>query len=406
MLEIDKDADAVVMAEPVAAQRRPGWPRFARDEIDAAAAVLASGRVNYWTGEEGRAFEREFAARCDARHAVALANGTLALDAALHALDIGPGEEVVVTPRSFVASASCIAMRGAVPVFADLDPCSQNITAETIKAVIGPRTRAVICVHLAGWPCEMDPIMDLARARGLRVIEDCAQALGATDRGRPVGTIGDIATFSFCQDKILTTGGEGGMIVTEDPSLFERAWSWKDHGKCQRAVGASHPRGFRWLHESFGTNARLTEMQAAIGRAQLRKLEGWLEVRERNALILREALAELPALRVPVPPAHSRHAHYKFYAFVRPERLRAGWSRDRIAAEVEASGVPCLTGSCPEIYDEQAFVRAGLRPTSPLPVARELGLTSLMLLVDPSFDAAAMRHAGATLRRVVETATA
>lgn len=398
--EADVSAPAV---EPV--EVRTGWPRFEPDEIGAAVAVLRSGRVNYWTGNEGRAFEREFAAACNSRYAVAMANGTVALEAALHALGIGTGDEVVVTPRSFIASASCVAMRGARPVFADVDPVSQNISAATIAPTLSERTRAILCVHLAGWPCDMDPILALARARDIEVIEDCAQAQGALYKGRPVGSLGDIAAFSFCQDKITTTAGEGGMVVTNDPDLWQQCWSWKDHGKDWSATQREHPPGFRWLHASFGTNGRMTELQAAIGRLQLRKLPAWLAARRRNAALLNELLADVDCLRVPRPPLEVDHAYYKYYAFLRPDHLRPGWNRDRIVAEVTAKGVPCFSGSCPEIYDEKVFTRAGLQPPSRLPVARELGATSLMLLVDHTLDEGAIRRTAAALRQVLAAAT-
>ena len=289
------------------------WPDFDEEQIEAATRVLRSGKVNYWTGQEGRLFEREFAQACGRRYAVALANGSVALELALHVLDIGPGDEVVVTPRSFVASASSVVLRGATPVFADVDPVSQNVTAESIDAVLSSRTKAFIVVHLAGWPCEMDPILALARERGLEVIEDCAQAHGATYKGRPVGALSRLAAFSFCQDKIMTTAGEGGMLVLDDEQLWQRAWSFKDHGKSYEAVyRRKHPAGFRWLHDSFGTNWRMTEVQAAIGRVQLRRLPTWLEQRRRNASVLTTGLSDIPLLRVTVPPVHIDHAYYKY----------------------------------------------------------------------------------------------
>lgn len=359
------------------------WPYFDDEQITAVTEVLRSGKVNYWTGEEARAFEREFADACGCAHGIALANGTVALDLALRVLGVGPGDEVVVTPRSFVASASCVALCGARPVFADVDPDSQNITAETVRAVLSPRTKAIIAVHLAGWPCAMHDLLELAREHGLKVIEDCAQAHGATYWGRPVGSFGDLAAFSFCQDKIMTTGGEGGMLVTNDEALWRRAWAFKDHGKSYDAVyHRDHPPGFRWLHESFGTNWRMTEIQAVIGRRQLARLPGWLRARRRNAQILARGLRRSALLRVPEPPPEIGHACYKFYAFVRPERLAPGWSRDRIMAAINDGGVPCFSGSCAEIYREKAF--AGLEPAEALPVARELGETSLMFLVHPT----------------------
>ncbi|MGW8159232.1 MAG: DegT/DnrJ/EryC1/StrS family aminotransferase [Desulfoprunum sp.] len=362
----------------------PPWPNFSAEEAEAVASVLLSNRVNYWTGKEGREFEKEFAAWAGTRYAIALANGTVALDAALQALGIGRGDEVVVTPRTFLASASCIANAGAVPVFADVDRDSQNITAATIRAVLTPRTRAVICVHLAGWPCDMDAIMALAEERGLMVIEDCAQAHGARWRGRPVGSIGHVGAWSFCQDKIMTTGGEGGMVTTDDRELWARMWSLKDHGKSWEAVyERQHPTGFRWLHEGFGTNWRLTEMQAAIGRIQLRRMEEWHAQRLGNAEAIWRACRGLPGLRVPVIPLEAEHAAYKCYVFVEPAVLRVGWDRDRVMGEIVARGVPCYSGSCSEVYLEKAFDGTGWRPEERLPVARELGETSLMFLVHP-----------------------
>ncbi len=382
------------------------WPFFAEDEIAAAEAVLRSGKVNYWTGEEGRAFEREFAAWCGVRHAVAVANGTVALELALHALDVGPGDEVVVPPRTFLATASAVVMRGARPVFTDVDPVSGTITAENIEKVLTPDTRAVIPVHLAGWPCDMDPIMELAEARGLKVIEDCAQAHGARYRGRPVGSLGHAAAFSFCQDKIMTTGGEGGMLVTDSVEAWERAWAYKDHGKSYLAVyEREHPPGFRWLHESFGTNWRMTEMQAAIGRLQLRKLPEWSEIRRRNAAILSDGFRRIPALRVEEPADHLQHAWYKYYVYVRPERLKRGWSRDRIMEEINGAGVPCFSGSCSEIYREKAFEKSGLVPQQPLPVARELGKTTLMFLVHPTLEREDMERTRQVVEEVLSRAS-
>jgi dTDP-4-amino-4,6-dideoxygalactose transaminase len=381
------------------------WPHYAEDEIAAALAVLRSGRVNYWNGEEGRAFEREFATACEARFAVALANGSVALELALHALGIGPGDEVVVTPRSFIASVTAVMLRGAQPVFADIDRDSQNLTAATIAAALTPRTRAVIVVHLAGWPCEMDPILELARAHGLFVIEDCAQAIGARYRGRPVGALGEVGAFSFCTDKIITTAGEGGMLVTDDEALWRRAWSYKDHGKSYEAVyQRQHPPGFRWLHESVGTNWRLPEVQSAIGRVQLRKLEDWVARRRRHAAILTAGLEGVAGLRTPLPPPHVRHACYKHYVFVEPQRLRAGWSRDRILAELAARGLPALSGSCSEIYREKAFAGSPARPPAPLPVARELGETSLMFPVHPTLAERELERMAGGLREIMAAA--
>jgi dTDP-4-amino-4,6-dideoxygalactose transaminase len=380
------------------------WPHFEEDEIAAVTRVLRSGAINYWTGEEGRQFEREHAAFTGTRHAIALANGTVALELALEALGIGPGDEVITTSRTFIASASCALMRGAVPRFADVDRDSQNVTADTIRAAVTSRTRAIVAVHLAGWPCDMDPILQLAAEHGLKVIEDCAQANGATYRGRPVGSMGHAGAFSFCQDKIMTTGGEGGMLTTDDEALWERAWAFKDHGKSFRAVyGRKHPPGFRWLHESFGTNWRMTEMQSALGRILLHKLPERVEQRRKLAAVLTRGLAEIPGLRVTVPPPDHYHAYYKYYAFVRKEVLREGWDNVRIAAAVGQEGIPCSTGSCSEVYLERAFPEA-LRPACRLPIARELGETSLMFLVHTGLTARDMQDAVTAVAKVMAAA--
>ena len=382
------------------------WPFFDRDEIDAAIAALRSRKVNYWTGNQGRDFEREFAAFTGCNYAIALANGTVALELALWALDIGPGDEVIVTSRTFIASASAVVMRGATPVVADVDPESQNITAAAVRDVISPKTRAIICVHLAGWPCDMDPILALAKEHGLKVIEDCAQCHGATYKGRPVGSLGDAAAFSFCQDKIMTTGGEGGMLTTNDRDLWEKAWAFKDHGKSWVAVyNRKHPPGFRWLHEFFGTNWRLTEMQSAIGRVQLRKLPVWIRKRQENAAILTEALSRIPSLRVTIPPPDVSHAYYKYYVFVRPEKLNTGWDRESIMAAVNAEGIPCFSGSCSEIYLEKAFTSAGLAPKKRLPVAKKLGETSLMFLVHPTLGHREMVDTSLAVEKVMLAAS-
>lgn len=415
------------------------WPSFTTEEAEAVQRVLLSNRVNYWTGNECREFEKEFAAWVGTRHTVALANGTLALDVALKALGVGPGDEVVVSPRTFIASVSCVVNSGATPVFADVDRESGNINAQSIAVVLTPRTKAVICVHLAGWPCDMDPIMALAAEHGLKVVEDCAQAHGAHYKGRSVGSIGHVGAWSFCQDKIMTTGGEGGMVTCNDESLWRAMWAYKDHGKSYSAVyEREHPPGFRWLHESFGTNWRMLEMQAVIGRIQLRRMKDWTAARTVNAMAIRQALlpfagaggvVRVPGFRCASCPAWEpqpssrggeaavaiqdrrspralagprddsrgsdvcscHHAFYKYYTYIRPENLAPGWSRDRILAEINARGVPCYVGSCSEVYLEKAFDNTGWRPKERLAVAKELGETSLMFLVHSTLTQAEIR---------------
>ena len=369
------------------------WPCFSEEESEKVSEVLLSNKVNYWTGNEGRAFEREFAGFADTEFAIAVSNGTLALDLALVALNIGSTnggkatDEVIVTPRTFLASVSSIVNAGAVPVFADVDLESQNITVSTIDGVKTDNTKAVIAVHLAGLPCEMEDIVEYCNNFNIKVIEDCAQAHGAKVNGKSVGSFGDIGCWSFCQDKIMTTGGEGGMVTTNSKELWEKMWAYKDHGKSYEAIyNKEHPPGFRWVHESFGTNWRLTEMQSAIGRIQLTKMNLWNANRSRNAKELNEALSKFSCIRVPKVANHLHHAYYKFYAFVEIEKLNEGWTRDRIITELEKLGTPVFQGSCSEVYLEKAFEGTSYRPSKRLNNARKLGDTSLMFLVHPNLQ--------------------
>ena len=403
------------------------WPNFTEEEADAARDVILSGKVSYWTGTEGREFEKEFAAFAGTDYAIAMANGTVALDVAWLGLSIGAHyggastDEVIVTSRSFMASASSIVNAGARPVFADVDLESGNITPESVAPLIGPNTRAILCVHLAGWPCDMDGLRDVIGERKIALVEDCAQAHGALYKGKPVGGLGDVAAWSFCQDKIMTTGGEGGMVTCNDRDLWKKMWAYKDHGKSWDAVyEREHPPGFRWLHESFGTNWRLTELQSAIGRIQLKRMPQWQATREANAARLTGALAPFDhasgPIRIPAPRcagcndcsnsnSRCRNAWYKYYAYVRPNALAAGWTRDRIVNELTKQGVPAMQGSCSEMYLERAFDHSDFRPLSPLKNARLLGETSIMFLVHPTLTEGDMDHACHQIKDVLTKAS-
>jgi len=361
------------------------WPSFTSEEADSVRDVLLSNKVNYWTGSECREFEKNFAVWSNAKYAIALGNGTLALDSALKALEVGVSDEVIVTSRTYISSVSSIVNAGAIPIFADVDLNNQNIIPASIRSMITNKTKAIVCVHLAGWPCEMDEIMDLANEFNLHVIEDCAQAHGAKYKGKPVGSIGNIGCWSFCQDKIMTTGGEGGMVTTNDKSLWSKMWSYKDHGKSYEAVyEREHPEGFRWLNESFGTNWRMTEMQAVIGKIQLKRMKDWKTKRNTNANQIWNAAKKCKGLRVPNIPDYIEHAAYKCYVFVKLNELKNGWDRDKIIKEINALTVPCYFGACPEVYLEKAFDKTEFRPKERLANAKELGETSLVFLVHPT----------------------
>jgi dTDP-4-amino-4,6-dideoxygalactose transaminase len=397
----NRDELAIEGGIPIRSTPLPNWPQFEPEEIEAASSVLRSGRVNYWTGEQGRLFEAEFADCTHCKHAVALANGSISLELALYALGIKPGDEVIVTSRSFIASAACIVLCGATPVFADVDRDTQNITAESILPALSSRTKAIITVHLAGWPCDMGSIIPIARDRGIAIVEDCAQAHGAEYKSRPVGCLGDIASFSFCQDKIMSTGGEGGMIVTNDSVLWDKVWEFKDHGKNRQLTNPPHSAGeFRWVHDSIGTNLRLTEMQSAIGRVLVRRLARSVEARRRNASMLTTEFLSIPGLRVTCPDSDVYHSYYKYYVFVRPEALAMEWNRDRIVEAIRAEGVPCFTGTCSELYLEKAFAAYRL-PGRRLPAAKELGETSMMFLVHPTLTAEDISDVCSAVRKVM-----
>lgn len=383
------------------------WPVFDQEQIDAAAAVLRSGRVNYWTGEQGRLFEQEFADLIGMSHAVLVANGTVGLEAALEALELPHGSQVVTTPRTFIATSSAIVRTGLRPVFADVDLDSGNITAASIKESLTPDTRAVLVVHLGGWPADMHEIRRLCDERNLVLVEDCAQAHGAMIGDQNVGAFADVSVWSFCQDKIITTGGEGGMVATNDPELWRRIWSLKDHGKSWEAVHErEHPPGFRWLHEGFGSNFRGTEIQAALGRIQYGRLAQWRAERTRNAAHLAHRLSGVEGLRIPVPDFSMTHAYYRLYAYLDLDALAPGWNRDLVLQKASAlQPVPVLSGSCSEIYREVAFRGTDAIPAAPLPNAHAMGATAMALLVHPGLAPQDLDGVAEALAAVLDEAT-
>ena len=363
------------------------WPFYDQEQIDKVTEIIRSGKVNYWTGNEGKTFEKEFASWCGTKYAVAVSNGSVALSLALHALEIKRGDEVIVPPRTFVATASTPALIGAIPIFVDVDKNSQAITAKTIEPYITNRTKAICVVHLGGWPAEMKSIIDLAKSRNIPVIEDCAQAHGAKINNKSVGSFGDIACWSFCQDKIISTLGEGGMITTSREDLWEKVWSLKDHGKDRKlSLSKVNPKrkDFRWLHKNFGTNLRLTEVQSAVGRIQLSRLEEWNKQRQANANILIKSLEFCPSVRVPKPGEDLIHAWYKFYAFINFSKMSTDWSRVKLLEELYDAGINSFSGSCGEVYLEESFQKNGFVPKNRLKVAEELGRTSIMFEVHPT----------------------
>lgn len=383
------------------------WPYFDQEQIKKVQEILISGNINYWTGSEGKKFESEFADFCGSEYAIALANGSLALSAAYLSIGIKKGDEVITTPRTFIATASSILLLGAKPVFADVDLDSGNITSETILPLINKKTKAISVVHLGGWPAEMAKISDLASSYNIALIEDCSQAHGAEIFNKKVGSFGDAGVWSFCQEKIVSTGGEGGMITTSDKNIWQKSWSIKDHGKSyeRMKIQQENSSSFKWVHQSLGSNFRLTEMQSAIGRIQLKKLPDWLSKREKNAIFLAKNLKDLNSLRIPLPPNHIKHSWYKFYVYLEEKSLLEDWSRDRIIKEINSLGYPAFSGSCSEVYLEECFQIRSVGPTKRLANAKLLGETSLMFLVHPTITNEQIEKYKNAIKKIIKQAT-
>jgi dTDP-4-amino-4,6-dideoxygalactose transaminase len=356
------------------------WPKMSEKMINSVSEILKSGKLNQWNNSAVKEFENKFANYFGSNYAIAVFNGTVALELCVRTLGLKEGDEVIVTPRTFLASASCCAWYGIKPVFVDVDINSQNITLETIKSGITNKTKAVILVHLAGWPCDLEEICNYCREKGIYIIEDCAQAHGAKYKGKSVGTWGDINAWSFCQDKIITTGGEGGMVTTNCPHLYKLAWSLKDHGKGYDTVfNKEHPPGFRWLHENIGTNWRMLPMQAVIGNHALDVLEEWINHRRSVANIYNDNLKDFDGVRLTLPNDQIYHSYYKYYFFIEPSKFKI--SRDKIIDLINKENVFCQVGSCSEVYKENALKQ--FAPKNNLPVTKKLFETAILLKCDP-----------------------
>ena len=382
------------------------WPFFDSKQIQISSKILQSGKVNTWTGPETRKFEEEFSTWCGTKYSLAISNGTLALMAVYSALDLKAEDEIITTPRTFIATSSSAMFLGAKIVFADVDLNSGNITADLVEPLITDKTKAITVVHIAGWPAQMDEICKLANKYNLFVIEDCSQAHGASINGKMVGSFGDISVWSFCQDKIISTAGEGGMITTSNKVLWQRIWSLRDHGKSyEKVFEKKDDNGFKWLHEEIGLNMRMTEIQSAIGRYQLKKLDQWRVKREKNVSIMVDFLKDLEILRIPLPNKEVQHAWYKLYGYLISEKLSNGWNRERILGEIDKQGYPALSGGCSEIYLEKCFEKYGMQPQRRLKNAKLLGETSLMFLVHPTISENEMSSYASAIRSILIKAT-
>lgn len=367
------------------------WPFFNENMINDINTVIRSGKVNQWTGGKVFEFQNKFCDYFKCKHSVAVSNGTVALDLCLKALNLKQSDEVIVTSRSFIASASCCLFNDIKVNFADVDLNSQNITVESIKNVMNNNVKAIIVVHLAGYAADIENILNFCNNNNLYLIEDCAQCHGGKFKDKYLGTFGHINSWSFCQDKIITTLGEGGMITTNDTSLFKRAWSIKDHGKNYDKIFADlnykrnkmQSNNFKFIHDNIGTNWRLTEVQAVTGLHSLDLLDEWVKIRRRNAQILTNKFKSCKLIRIPYIPEYIYHSYYKFYIFINTENLKENSNRDSILNEIVKHGIPCQQGSCGEIYKENAFKNyKNIECSNSI----KLSQTAIMFKVDPSYN--------------------
>jgi dTDP-4-amino-4,6-dideoxygalactose transaminase len=348
---------AITGGEPAIEKTLPGWPQFTEEIIEAAVEPLKTGKVNYWTGKVGMEFEKRWADWNGVRFAISTTNGTSALHTALGGLGIGPGDEVITTPYSFIASSFCVVQAGAIPVFADVKREDHCIDPEDIEKKITPRTRAIIPVHLYGNICEMDEIMEIAKAHSLYVIEDSAEAHGATYKGNKVGCIGDVGAFSFCQNKTFTTGGEGGMVTTNNEEVAWRCRSFRDHGyDVEKRLSLLEMEGaLPYIHKIIGFNYRMTEMQSAIGVKEMERLDSWnLPRRRRNGEILIAELKDLPQIQyLPVHNQEKVNGFYVFPVVLNLERLSC--DKKTFLEAIVAEGVPAWREFWPQSYKERAY---------------------------------------------------
>ena len=372
------------------------YPHFGKPIIKKVNQVLKSGKVNYWTGNECKDFEKEFSNYHNVKYSLSVSNGSVALEIALKALNLKKKDSVIVTPRSFIISASCVLNLGLKPIFADVDD-NGNLSIEGIRKAYNKDVKAIIVVHLNGLSCDLDPILKFVKKNKLFLIEDCSQAHGAIYNSKKVGSFGHLSTWSFCQDKIMSTGGEGGMISTNNKKLWLKLWSMKDHGKNYKSVFyKKHKTVFKWLHDDLGSNYRMTEMQAAIGREQLKSLDK--QIKRRNLIAnlylteLKDYYLKYDILKKPnfkFQTYHSKknskiskqyiHAFYRLNLFINKNKIK----QNKLIQQLTKNKINCGVGACPEIYKEKIFKKLKLYPKKRLVNAKLLGETSIMFPINP-----------------------
>ncbi len=378
------------------------WPHYSNRIANLVKKTILSGKVNYWTGNLCEKFENKFSKFIDVKYCCSISNASVGLEIALNALDIKKNDEVIVPSRTYITSASAILRVNAKPIFADIEKNSLNIDINSIKKNINRNTKAIICVHLAGYPCDMENILKIAKKNNLKVIEDCSQAHGAMIKNRSVGSFGDISVWSFCNDKIISTGGEGGMIACNNKTIYKKIWSIKDCGRSYDKIRKKTTKvGYRWLYDSIGTNFRMTEMQAAIGILQLKELKSYLKKRNRNANILRNALKKINFIDFQNVDKKLYHAYYRFTILVNKTKIKKGNSRDTILKQLINNKIPATVGVCPELYKEKVFHKFRKKYTDKY-YAKEVGKNIICFSVDPSISEKNMQSISNKIKRIMK----
>jgi dTDP-4-amino-4,6-dideoxygalactose transaminase len=378
--------------------------------------VIKKNKTNYWTGQECKKFEKEFSKFHDTKYSIAVSNGSVALEIALKALNLEKTDTVIVTPRSFIISASCVLNLGLKPVFADVDE-NGNLSIDGIKKVFNKKIKAIIIVHLNGLPCDLDPILKFVKKNKLFLIEDCSQAHGAVYKNKKVGSFGHISTWSFCQDKIISTGGEGGMISTNNKKLWLKCWSLKDHGKNYHSVFyKKHKIGFRWLHDQLGSNYRMTEMQAVLGREQLKTLDQ--QIKKRNIIAnlyinrLKDYYQKFDVINVPNFKHQTcslkknlkscdkcRHSYYRLNLFINIKKI----NQIKLIEELNKKKINCGVGACPEIYREKVFKKLKFYPKKRLVNAKLLGKSSIVFPINPNRSLVNIKSEIDSIRKILDS---
>lgn len=360
---------------------KKNWPNFNHNIIHSVKKVITSGNINYTSGPYGKKFEKKFSEFIKNKYSIAICNGTAALEVAIKSLNLPKNSEIIVTARSFFSSASCIVNTGHIPVFSDVDLITQNISIDKINDKLNKKTKAIICVHLAGLPCPMKEIMHLAKKRKLKIIEDCSQAHGASIDNKYVGSFGDVSTWSFCTDKIISTLGEGGMISTNNRNIYNFCKRYINHGTQIKNLGSSEK--FVYNKNFFGTNLRITEIQSISGLLQLKDLRKIQKKREKMSMSYYNLFSKYQNyLNCYIPSPHIKSAWYRFYFFLKLNKVINQKIRFLIIKNLKKEGIKCFTGACPEIYMEKSFKKLKNFKINRLKNCIALGKSSLALDVN------------------------